>query len=661
MSYRKIIEKEIAALRNQGCFCADWSKVRVAENFRFDRMRNVRLSGDIHLGDFSGEVEITAGYKSNAGIYNATLHNISVGDSVYIGDVTLLSNYQLENDVVLQNVASLSVDGETGFGNGTELEILNEGGGRDLLIYDRLSAQIAYLMVLYRHEPAMIEHLEAMIKPYCEGKKATLGTIAKGTRIRNCATIRNVTFGPACRVQGAVLLENGSIASTAADPATVGDAVIAQDFIIQSGSKVESGALLDSCFVGQGVRIGKQYSAENSAFFANCEGFHGEAVSIFAGPYTVSHHKSTLMIAGLFSFYNAGSGTNQSNHMYKLGPLHQGILERGSKTGSLSYMLWPSTTGPYSVVTGKHYSNFDASEFPFSYIMEEGGKSILVPAMNLFTVGTRRDSQKWPKRDRRKDPVAFDRIHFDLFNPYIIGKIVTAVSILRDLLEKTPKEREYVSYKGMQIKRLMLRSCIKFYEMSVEIYIGQCLADQLQKAGKITSFAELRQQLLIPVRQSAAEWIDICGLLCSKESTQQLLTAIASGEMANLEDLDAALQTLFDGYAENNWTWCRGLIERRSGKSLGEMEKTEFVNLLQTWSGKQTRLNNMILNDAQKEFDPNSKIGYGIDGDEDTKTRDFQEVRGDFESNRFVTGLQQETARVDETARGLIEFLQNLD
>ena len=34
----------------------------------------------------------------------------------------------------------------------------------------------------------------------------------------------------------------------------------------------------------------------------------------FAGPYTVSHHKSSLPIAGMFSFFNAGGGANQSNH-----------------------------------------------------------------------------------------------------------------------------------------------------------------------------------------------------------------------------------------------------------------------------------------------------------------------------------------------------------
>ena len=75
---------------------------------------------------------------------------------------------------------------------------------------------------------------------------------------------------------------------------------------------------------------------------------NGEACAIFAGPFTVSMHKSSLLIAGMYSFLNAGSGSNQSNHMYKLGPIHQGIVERGSKTTSDSYILWPARVGAFS-------------------------------------------------------------------------------------------------------------------------------------------------------------------------------------------------------------------------------------------------------------------------------------------------------------------------
>jgi len=97
---------------------------------------------------------------------------------------------------------------------------------------------------------------------------------------------------------------------------------------------------------------------------------------------------------------------------------HQGIMERGSKTGSGAYLLLPCRLGAFTVVMGKHYKNFDSSDFPFSYITEEKGRSELTPAMNIFTVGTRRDSEKWASRDIRElILISWIFIHFDLFNP----------------------------------------------------------------------------------------------------------------------------------------------------------------------------------------------------------------------------------------------------
>ena len=102
----------------------------------------------------------------------------------------------------------------------------------------------------------------------------------------------------------------------------------------------------------------------------------------------MTHHKSTLLIAGLFSFYNAGSGTNQSNHLYKLGPIHEGKLERGSKTGSFAYMMWPCRVGAFSVVLGKHSGTFDTTDYPFSHIeARSDGKTSMVPGLNMTTVG----------------------------------------------------------------------------------------------------------------------------------------------------------------------------------------------------------------------------------------------------------------------------------
>ena len=183
---------------------------------------------------------------------------------------------------------------------------------------------------------------------------------------------------------------------------------------------------------------------------------------MFAGPYTVTHHKGTLLIAGLFSFYNAGSSTNQSNHMYKLGPVHEGRVERGSKTGSFSYMMWPCRVGPFCVVLGKHTRAFDTADFPFSHIEAlPDGRCSLIPGFNLTTVGTVRDGAKWPTRDRRTGPVKRDRLSFDVFSPYTVGRMLRGMEILHDFQQKTDRSVTAVPIGGAEVKRVFLRTGLK--------------------------------------------------------------------------------------------------------------------------------------------------------------------------------------------------------
>jgi len=512
-NYRNLTDSEIKNLKTQACFSDNWGKILVKDGFETKTIRNVQFSGDIKLGAFKGNLEIKKGIQIPSGIYNSTVINTEIHDNSHISYVNLLANYLIKENSIIQNVGLLAVSGTTTFGNGTEIEILNEGGGRELKIFDMLSSQIAYLMVKFRHEPVFIKKLENIVHKYCQSKNAKRGTIGHYSKVINCNEIKNVNIGEFARIEGAQLLKEGTIVSNELAPAFVGEGVIAKDFIFMDGSKIDSAAIIDKSFVGQGTKIGKQFSAENSAFFANCEGFHSEACSLFAGPYTVTHHKSTLLIAGLFSFFNAGSGSNQSNHMYKLGPIHQGELERGSKTGSFSYMLWPSAVGPYSVVMGKHTGNFDASDFPFSYITEEKGKSFLTPAMNLFTVGTKRDIEKWPKRDKRTSTNKLDLIQFDFLNPYLMGKVLTGKKILGELSEKTKKTQESVKYNGLNIYRLMLKTSVKYYNLSLKVYLGNQILKKLENNSATKIIDEINESFKQNNLEGTGQWIDLSGMI----------------------------------------------------------------------------------------------------------------------------------------------------
>jgi hypothetical protein len=362
----------------------------------------------------------------------------------------------------------------------------------------------------------------------------------------------------------------------------------------------------------------------------------------------------------MYSFYNAGSGTNQSNHMYKLGPVHQGIMERGAKTGSFSYMLWPSRIGAFSVVVGKHYSNFDTALLPFSYIVETGGKSVLSPAMNLFTDGTRRDSQKWEKRDKRKDSTKYDLIHFDLFSPYTIGKVYKGMEVLKSLYEKAEKKQDFVMYNGIHIKRLMLKTCRNYYDMAIRIFIGNIIVDRLNRIGSSLSFEKLYNELN-NTSVKFEEWVDLSGLLSPKSKIDHLISQIENNSLNELDKIITSLEEIYNQYEADSFSWTVGLIEKIFSIKRTEFSTEHLKIILNDWLKNSTKLNNMILNDANKEFDSKSQIGFGLDGDNEIKLKDFTNVRGKVEDNSFVKELQNENLKITETANKLLEKLNLFD
>jgi len=343
--------------------------------------------------------------------------------------------------------------------------------------------------------------------------------------------------------------------------------------------------------------------------------------------------------------------------MYKLGPVHQGILERGSKTGSFAYLLLPAHIGAFTVVVGKHYNNFDTSEFPFSYISEEKGKSILTPAMNLFTVGTRRDNEKWPARDRRKDRDKRDLIHFQMFNPYIAGKITNAIRIIDDLIEKTDRSKDYVSYKGITIPRLLLKTARKYYDMAIKIYMGQQLTARMRTLADDLSLTDLRGMLASRGTEGNGKWVDICGLLSPAGKIDELIDEVKSSKLRYVEELDGHLFSIYENFDFYAWEWCSDLISQYYDYRPEDLPVISLLQIITEWKTNAVRLNNMILQDAMKEFDAGSMISYGADGDSGTRNSDFHAVRGEFDKNKFVTGLKKESEEIEREADRLTAIL----
>ena len=642
MEYRNLTTDEIGTLTAAGCSATSWDDVTVAAGgFDAGRLHHVRFSGKVEIGVLTGAFTMPGGVRQEAGLSNVALHNVTIGNNCYINNVhNYIANYTIGDGTYIENVDAILVGGRSTFGNGVEVSVLNETGGREVMMTDKLSAQMAYFMALYRHRPALIARLREIAVYYTDKHASSVGSIGCGVKILNAGLIENVRIGDCCTVVGASRLRNGSINSNEAAPVHIGYNVMCDDFIVSSGSELDGGTTLARCFVGQACKLENGYSASDSLFFSNCQEANGEACAIFAGPFTVTHHRSTLLIAGMFSFMNAGSGSNQSNHMYKLGPIHQGTLERGAKTTSDSYILWPSRVGAFSLVMGRHVTHSDTSNLPFSYLIEQNNTTYLAPGVNLRSVGTIRDAQKWPKRDRRTDTNKLDCINYNLLSPYTIQKMMKGREILQNLRKASGELSDIYSFHSTKIRNSALVNGIRYYEIGINKFLGNSLINRLQ-GRDFKSDDEIRARLLPDTTTGHGEWVDMSGLIAPKSEVERLMDAIEDGSVNRLKQINAAFSEMHGNYYTYEWTWAYEKLGEFYGKNPQDMTAQDIIDIVEKWKEAVIGLDRMVYDDAKKEFSLSAMTGFGADGTREEKEMDFEQVRGDFENNPFVTAVLQ--------------------
>ncbi len=632
MEYRSFTSAEIEQLEQQGCAAEDWTLIEVHPELNLKYLRGTRFSGHCTIGRFEKSFTMPGGMRKHSGIFHATLHNVTVGDDCCIENIkNYIANYDIEHDSFVENVDIIITTGPTAFGNGVEVSVLNETGGREVTIHDQLTAQEAYMQAMYRHRPLLIDRLKKMSDEIVANRTSERGCIRHHSTIVDTGYIKNLYAGPYSKIEGAGRLKNGSLMSREDSPVHIGYGVIAEDFIIQDGSQIEDCTTLTRVYVGQSCTLGHGYSASDSLFFCNCQEENGEACAIFAGPFTVTHHKSTLLIAGMFSFMNAGSGSNQSNHMYKLGPIHQGAMERGAKTASDSYILWPARIGAFSLVMGRHSTNPDTSLLPFSYLIEKQGETWLAPGVNLRSVGTIRDAQKWPKRDKRADEGRLDLVNFNLLSPYTVDKMVQGMAILQQLRELSGATSDTYTYQSAKIKHSALERGIQLYRIAIQKFLGNSLISRLEKSDHLRPDTNIGE----------GDWLDLSGLIAPHSVITQLMNDIEAGKITSNQEMNDRLCHIHQMYYDYEWTWAYELMLRFYGLSEEDLTPKTLVRIIEDWKSAVVGLDRMLYDDARKEFSLSTKTGFGFDGNTRTAEADFEQVRGQFESNTFVTAVQE--------------------
>ena len=587
---RNLSPKEIQVLELAGCTAEDWSKITVAEDFDVAYVRNVEFFGSIQLGSNSGSIEVSEGFMKHCGIRNATLKDVEIGNNCLIENIRgYINNYYIGDDCLISNVHSIETTADASFGEGKVVSVLNEVGDGNVMIFDGLSSQLASLMVKYEQDKVFTEAVRKVITDYIteRRKKTKTGTIHHRVRIVNTGEIINCHIGNDCKIDGAQHLCECTLKSVHEAPVKIGTGVICENTVVYNGSTINNNAKLEGCFVGEACKIVDGFTAENSLFFANNHMANGEACAAFCGPFSASHHKCSLLIGTELSFYNAGSNTNFSNHAYKMGPMHWGVLERGTKTASGSYILLPAHIGTFSVCFGKLMHHPDTRKLPFSYLIAYGEDMYIIPGRNLTTVGLYRDIRKWPKRDKRPEGGKNSIVNFDWLSPFSVGKIMVAKRTLEALREVSGDVENY-NYHDYIIKNSSLKKGIKYYDIALRLYMGAVLK---------------RHRLELPKSDvGTGKWSDLSGLLIPVSEEERIVESIKNGTLNTVAAIRDELYAANDNYNEYRWAWSYRLIREYYGIE-GEITQEhaskieeDYITARRAWIAE-------IRKDAQKEFE----------------------------------------------------------
>ena len=593
MHYRSLTREEIETLENNNCWAEDWSRVEVVEEgFQAKFFHRVMFYGDIRLGSFQKDVEITKGFFKHSGINDATLRNVTVGNDCLIEKIgNYINNYTIGNDCLISNISVMETTEGATYGEGNLISVLNEVGDGNVIFFHDLNSQFAAFMVKHFNDKDLKNAIRRLVSEEIARTNPERGTIGNSVKIVNTKEITNTVIQDDCEISGASRLSDCTILSSEYASVYIGTGVICENSIISDGSSIVNSVKMQDCFIGEACQIVNGFTASQSVFFANSFMANGEACAAFCGPFCASHHKSSLLIGGMFSFYNAGSGTNFSNHAYKMGPMHWGILERGTKTASGSYLLMPATIGTFSVCFGKLMHHPNTTALPFSYLIAEADKMFLVPGRNITTVGLYRDIRKWPKRDMRPQQTQKSIVNFDWLSPFSVGEVLQGKKILENLRQASGDNVSSYNYHEYVINASSLRKGIKYYDIALRIYMGAVL----KRAHKWGFFGKPETEV------GTGRWDDLSGLLLPVSEEQRLIDDIKNGSLETIQEVIERFREINDNYRVYQWAWTYRLImeyydiEEITPEDDARIKK-DYIEARRAWIAE-------IKKDAEKEFE----------------------------------------------------------
>ncbi|MPM81822.1 hypothetical protein SDC9_128879 [bioreactor metagenome] len=212
--------------------------------------------------------------------------------------------------------------------------------------------------------------------------------------------------------------------------------------------------------------------------------------------------------------------------------------------------------------------------------------------------------------------------------------MIKGTEILRNIQQTSGETTGIYTYQNCNIKNSSLKKGIEFYNIAINKFLGNSLISRL-KDNSYSNIEEVIAKLQPDTEKGSGEWIDLSGLIAPKNVIDTLLCEIEDNKH-NLDQIQHEFEDMHKNYYQYEWTWALSKLLNRWNKKLTEVSYDDIFSMIELWKESVVKLDKLIYSDAKKEFDLNSKTGFGVDGNEEQKHQDFESVRGNFESNPFV-------------------------
>lgn len=490
---RSLNTSEIVRLEDNGNRCENWKDILVSHGFTTDFIQDNSFTGKCVLGEYTG-LNINTGNSVNmkSGIYRCRIADSEIGDNCLLYDNGIISRYIVLQSSVIFRTNTLSASRQCGFGNGCDLLVGPETGGRKVLSFAELTIPIAEAIALNRDDRALLEIYREFITEYTEAACVDFGIVDSGALINGVNRIYNTYIGKHTRINGATNIDNTSILSSENYPTEITGGAIVKNSSLQWNSQVSSLAIVDNSLLCEHSHAKKHAKLSHTILGPNSGIEEGEATSSLIGSFVGFHHQA-MLIAALWpeGKGNVGNGANIGSNHTSRAPDQEFFCGEGVFFGLGVNIKYPSDfrNSPYSIIATGVDTLPQKLDFPFSLVNKPDRVFENIPAAyneifpgwvfteNLYAV--MRNENKFRERNKttRSD------LDMRIFRCEIINKIRDAKKRLCKV--KTVKdiytEKEIPGLGKNYITKENLRKGIQAYNMIIEYYILTQLAGVLNE------------------------------------------------------------------------------------------------------------------------------------------------------------------------------------